>query len=536
MMQKNNNSSNTIEHHKRDNFHSEIEKLNVELAASRKEMASIGLKLISINEELDNRHKRIKEAKDFSKTLMTIMNEPVAELDGNLVVRDANDAFCNLFMLARAAIIGAQISRILGTPPYRQEWEKLREKAGLPNSIIELKIIHRFPNQEERGLLVKAQCISAVEGPDYKFLIIISEPTEKQQSKEELKNDREAFKVMAENAPVMIWMTDTERRRTYFNGAWLRFTGKTLEQEINHGWESGIHPEDLERSLNIFNHSFDKKEGYKKEYRLRRKDGEYRWILSQGIPYYKNGSFAGYIGSCTDINYRVEQELQKDEFISVASHEFKTPLTSIKVYTELLQQLLMKGGNSDLAEFTGKIDNQIDKLTVLINDMLDVSRITGKTMFLNKELVNINELVTETISDLQPTLKRHRLISHLNPVKEILGDKKRLLQVLNNLISNAVKYSPEADEVLIFTEQSEEWVRVNIQDKGVGVPPADQKRIFNRFFRVQETAKTFPGIGLGLYITEEIIKRHKGKIEVESDTGKGSTFRFSLPVALGGSK
>lgn len=518
---------------KEDHSEKMFHKLKTELAASRKELEFIHDKLITINEELDSRPKGLKNALHYSSAVLNIINEPVAELDGALCLVKGNDSFYKTFGLIKSGSRGRPIYELLGNHTDIPNWEQLKIQDNMAHHrIYEFTIIHRFPHLEERVIKIKAQYLTDSTHPEQRILIAAERLLDRNTTEGFSKEDEGAFEIMADNAPVMIWVSDTTKKRIYFNKAWLRYTGRTLEEEKGHGWESGIHPDDLERSIKIFNKAFEKRESYIKEYRLKRKNGEYRWILSQGVPFFKNGLFSGYIGSCVDINYRVEQELQKDELLSVISHELKTPLTTIEVYTDLLHQLLTKDENYELAEFTRKIDVQINKLILLIKEILDISRINGKTLFLNKELLNINKLVEEIIEEKQPVIKSHQLVSCLCPVKEILGDKLRLMQVLDNIISNAVKYSPEAKKINISTEQEDGWVTVSVQDEGIGIPSTDRKKIFDRFFRSPESSRTFPGIGLGLYISNEIVKRHKGKITVEGNAGKGSTFKISFPHAM----
>lgn len=512
-----------------------LDNLKRELMASRKELKSINEKLLILSEELNTSHKpeTAKEVHDLAAVFLEMIPEPAAMLNPSLHLVAANGMCYDTFALSVTAL-ERPVYEVIGSPADMENWKMLLDdKSGSdPNQPAEFKISHRRADGEEQIFTVRARKFPGPEKHD-QWIVITAKPSGNSKGPLDTSNeDVGAFKLMAENAPVMIWVSDIARKRQYFNKAWLRFTGKTLEEERGHGWEAGIHPDDRERSIRIFNTAFEKRDSYKKEYRLRRKDGEYRWILSQGAPFFKDGKFEGYIGSCIDINYRVEQEQQKDEFLDVVSHELKTPLTTIRVYTDLLHQLLVKENNNELADFTAKINIQLGKLVQLIRELLDISRINGKTLFLNQEVLGVNALVKEVVEEKRHIIKTHQLVVTLNPVKDILGDKGRLMQVLDNVISNAVKYSPGAQKVYIETEQVNNWTAVVIRDEGIGIPSMDQNKIFNRFFRSAETAKTFPGIGLGLYISQEIIRRHRGKIEVESFSGSGSVFRIKFPSAL----
>lgn len=345
----------------------------------------------------------------------------------------------------------------------------------------------------------------------------------------------ENFKLMAENAPVMIWMTDKGKNRYYFNKPWLDFRGKTLEEERGDGWLRGIHPEDLERSVGIFEEAFSQRIPYKKEFRLLRKDGVYRWILTHGVPILNDNEFSGYIGSCMDIHYRVEQEEQKDEFMAIASHELKTPLTSIKIYTELLYQNLFHDQNIETAQLVLKMGRQVDRLSWLITEMLDVTRITTGSLRMIREYFDFSGLVEEITEDMQSTAESHLLKATVQSHMQIWGDKGRLRQVLVNLVSNAIKYSPEEKHVDIQAWSTREGVNISIHDRGIGVPEFMKAKIFERFFRATTQDNNFPGIGLGLYICSEITRQHKGKIWFESKPGDTTFFLF-IPFLSAGNQ
>ncbi len=226
-----------------------------------------------------------------------------------------------------------------------------------------------------------------------------------------------------------------------------------------------------------------------------------------------------------------EQGKRKNEFIGMASHELKTPVTSVKAYAQVLQNRFTKAGDSQSATLLKKMDGQLDKLTNLIGDLLDATKIeTGKLQF-QKRLFDFKELVTEVVEEMQRTTNKHIIITKLGVSENIYGDRDRIGQVIVNLLANAIKYSPNADEIIVKTEDLKNEIMLSIQDFGVGISRGAQSKVFDQFFRVTDkNEKIFPGMGLGLYVSAEIIKRHQGQIWVESEKGKGSTFYFTLPV------
>lgn len=224
-------------------------------------------------------------------------------------------------------------------------------------------------------------------------------------------------------------------------------------------------------------------------------------------------------------------EQQKDEFIGIASHELRTPVTSIKAYTEVLQDMFEESGNAKHAGLMKKMDSQVDRLTQLIRSLLDVTKLTEGKLELSKERFDLNELVADTRDELQRTTK-HPLAFAPQPVDKVRGDAGRIRQVLTNLISNAIKYSPEEEPVLISTRTEGVEAIVCVQDFGIGMSEEVSKQVFDRFYRSNEPGiNTYPGLGLGLYISAEFVRRHGGRIWVEaSEPGRGSVFCFSLPV------
>lgn len=219
---------------------------------------------------------------------------------------------------------------------------------------------------------------------------------------------------------------------------------------------------------------------------------------------------------------------KKDEFIGLASHELKTPVTSIHAYLQLIERTLPSTDPNKT--LIGKVQNQVNKLTSLISDLLDVSKIqTGKLPFLFTQF-NFVKLVSEVLEIMQQTNLSHKLELHCEASEYMVeADLQRIEQVLINLISNAIKYAPASNKVMISVTNTDTNIRISVQDFGIGINTADQQQIFTRFYRVDQLEGHIPGLGIGLYISREIVTRHQGKIWVESELEKGSTFIFEIP-------
>ena len=226
---------------------------------------------------------------------------------------------------------------------------------------------------------------------------------------------------------------------------------------------------------------------------------------------------------------KAEQAMRyREDFISVASHELKTPVTSLKAYTQLLGGKARKEKLREYVQYTNQIEGQTDKLIGLINDLLDVSRMQSGRLKFTFAKTNLTDTIHEVVKEMQDISKKHQLVVKTRGQGVVWADKDRIQQVLINLISNAIKYSPKGGKVIISLLKMTGTTQVSVRDYGIGISPENRRKIFSRFFRVSEEG-IYPGLGIGLFISSEIIKRHKGKMWVESTLGKGSTFYFSLP-------
>ena len=272
------------------------------------------------------------------------------------------------------------------------------------------------------------------------------------------------------------------------------------------------------------------------------KDGTNRH-LSITVSPIKNtrGKIIGASKVARDISLRIEAERQqalyterlqelnkyKDEFMVMASHELKTPLTVIMANLQLLQELMKDDQN---AIFIEKAVRQVDKLSELVGNLLDVSKIQAGKLALNRTNFDLDELLDEVRNNLQHTTKSHKIIYNSRGAKlMVYADRGKIEQVLINIISNAIKYSRLPGDIILDASIKKRTITVNVADKGIGIPKKDIENIFQRFFRVSGSASSFSGSGVGLFISSEIIKSHGGKIWAESKLGKGSVFHFSLP-------
>jgi PAS domain S-box-containing protein len=299
---------------------------------------------------------------------------------------------------------------------------------------------------------------------------------------------------------------------------------------------SVIHPDDLPVVKRELANAINKTDAYRAVFRIKRADsGKISWMRAFGrIVARANGKATRMVGVMYDITESKVAEQQKDEFIGIASHELRTPVTSIKVYAEALQEKFEILKDADSAELMRKLNVQVDRLEDLIKDLLDTTRIAEGGLSFELEDFDLNEVIKEEVEDVQRLTQKHKIVLQLSELPQIKADRERIMQVLTNLLSNAVKYSPKGGDILVGSAKENGFVKVSVRDRGMGISKAWQGRIFDRFFRVNNPMlQIYSGMGLGLYISAGIVQRHGGMITVDSEEGKGAIFSFTLPVGNG---
>jgi len=353
----------------------------------------------------------------------------------------------------------------------------------------------------------------------------------------------ENFRLLAESTPQLAWAADPQGNVFWYNQKWLDYTGTTLSEVAGSGWHKIQDPKYLPLVLERLAHSLTTGEPFEMEFPMRRADGVFRWFLTRISPMRGNdGKIISWFGTNTDIEeLRQTQEALRESlqaremFLSIASHELKTPLTSMRLQTEIRQRALAKG---DLSRFTpialeklfAEEIKQIDRLNRLVEDMLDISRLrTGKLtlQFLTFDLCGV---VSDVVSRLNPQFEAAHCKVMVQGQCPVIGrwDRYRLEQVVTNLLTNAIKYAPAQPIEIAIKTQNNDAV-LSVKDHGLGIAMIDQKRIFDQFERAA-SANEASGLGLGLFITKQIVEIHRGTISLQSERGRGSTFTIRLPL------
>ncbi|MDB5117991.1 MAG: phoR 2 [Mucilaginibacter sp.] len=341
---------------------------------------------------------------------------------------------------------------------------------------------------------------------------------------------REHFKLLANNIPQMTWTNLETGDVNFYNQRWYDYTGLTFQQTKDWGWAAVVHPDDLALTKERYMAALQTEGIFEVENRYKRADGSYRWHLNRAIPLRDdNGKILFWVGTATDIEDQKREMERKDEFIGIASHELKTPLTSLKGYLQLISHKKQDLPDA-VKQYIEKAISALNKLQRLVNDLLDVSKIQAGRLEYEIKPINLSDLIRLCIENARHIYPNYVFENHDGSEYMINGNEERLEQVLMNLINNAVKYSPTTKNVIITTSLQEDRVRVSVTDFGIGLSDEQKGRIFERFYRVEDKKYMSSGLGMGLYISQEITHNHEGTIGVDSELGKGSTFYFELPL------
>ncbi len=393
-----------------------------------------------------------------------------------------------------------------------------------------------------RWHLGRAVPIKDREGRVIKWFGTDTDIHEKTEAERILEMQNELFKKITEAIPQGIWRTNLDGSADYFSHRFSEIVGHKVEDMLAWGWFNFIHPDDQEKVSSEWQSCRECLIPVSFEFRVKQKDGSYKWFLSQGNPYRDvSGNVIKYYGTWTDIHEQkqAQEELSnavnaRDEFISIASHELKTPLTSLKLQSQMFSRVVRLKGvlaydKERVDAFSEHIEKHTSRLTRLVDDMLDISRLRTGKMSIQKSMVEFTGLLEEVIERMRP----HSLanISVIKPQDkiDILIDSLRIEQVISNLILNAIRYGNERP-IEIRLEKTNNELLLHIKDEGMGISSEKISLIFDRFERAV-SANEVSGLGLGLYISRQILQLHGGDIRVNSQMNKGSTFTAIIPLS-----
>jgi len=290
-----------------------------------------------------------------------------------------------------------------------------------------------------------------------------------------------------------------------------------------------IVPEQREYVQQLIDESIAKNAIYRAEYQIKWPDGSLHWISAQGKPRYEDGIATHMVGVTVDITEKRLQDERKDDFLSIASHELKTPTTSLKAALQLLNLIKDKPTSPMHIRLIEQSNRSMDKMTTLIDDLLNVHRMKGGQLMLNQSTFTLSELLNSCCGHVRLAGK-HELIFEGDEALQVYADEHRIEQVVVNFVNNAIKYAPNNKEIYLGVEKLDGFAKIYVRDEGPGIQTDQLPFLFDRYYRADHSGSTYTGLGLGLFICSEIVKRHGGAIGVDSEVSKGSTFWFTLPV------
>ncbi len=372
-------------------------------------------------------------------------------------------------------------------------------------------------------------------GVDY-ILITIADVTGEVKARETAEESENRLRLAAEATALATWDINLINRDFIFSSRLAEIFGHPPETTITLAdIRAQISTEDMQNIVVKAYQQALKTGHYLYEVKILWNDGSVHWIKTQGITICnKKKQPIRMLGTVLDITESKSDEIRKNDFLAMASHELKTPLTSLKAYLQILTKKMSASTDTFINGALLKATFQVNKMTALIHAILDLSKLESGRLQLKIQSFEINKLIADTIAEIN--LSNPGYIINFEPEDLIINleaDKEKIGQVISNLLSNAMKYSDIGTCITIISQKIKGSVKVSVSDQGIGIKHQDQAKLFQRFYRVEnEKMQNISGFGIGLYLAREIIKRHQGKIWMESEEDKGATFYFSLPLPV----
>ena len=424
-----------------------------------------------------------------------------------------------------------------------RDWATARALRGenVESDIVEIEPFGR-PG-ERRTLLIRAEAIRDPSGTIGGAVAVSMDMTEQVGTQRALRESEEKFRTMTEAMPQMVWSTLPDGRNDYSNGRWREFTGLSGADLLGMQWLQVIHPDDLAAVQASWRHSTDTGCLFEAEHRIRRHDGEYRWALNRGLPVRDDsGRILRWMGTITDVHDQklAAEELKaanarKDEFLAMLAHELRNPLAPISTAAQILK--LPGGDPKRIANASDVIARQVRHMVELVDDLLDVSRVTRGLVELEREPVDLAAVVQSAIEQARPLIERkgHTLATRLGDAHvTVIGDRKRLVQVMANLLNNAAKYTPDGGEIKVCADMEGAAIKLSVIDNGIGIDAALLPEVFELFTQAKRTPdRAQGGLGLGLALVRSMVGLHGGRVDAGSaGPGRGSRFDVVLPLHL----
>ena len=516
-----------------EQYASDLQVLNEESSAINEELAASNEELITTQAQLEDSFSELANSNARFKYLIQEAPVAIGVLTGRkLLIESANEMILRIWGKSKN-ILGFPLAVAL--PELQgQPFLGLLDDVYISGEAFygseTLAKLEQDGELQDVYLNFVYQPIADETGATKDILVVAIDVTEQVKARELVKESEQKLQLLADNMSQLAWMADETGYIFWYNQRWFDYTGTTLEEMEGTGRNKVLHPDEIARVVEKYEHDFKKGIVWEDTFQLRAKDGTYRWFLSRAIPFKdESGKVTRWFGTNTDITQERALAQQKDDFISIASHELKTPITSLKASLQLMDRMKDKPSAVMLPKLIDQSNRSMQKLAGLVEELLNSSRLTEGQLHLSKTTFKVSELLEGCCHHVRIAGK-HNLVFGGDRDLEIYADEHRIDQVVVNFVNNAVKYAPDSIDICLNVEKDGNMAKISVKDTGPGIEPDKIPHLFSRYYRADYSGSQYSGLGLGLYISAEIVKRHGGQIGVDSELGKGSTFWFTLPI------
>ena len=477
---------------------------------------------------------------DFAVSLFDNGLDSVAVLDDNLTIRYWNDGMVELSSIPAERAIGATIHELF---PVTASGASLLLRRSLAGECLAADT----PFFGARDRVVAKQCDWFAmpllkKGRITGCIVVVQQLAGRFDLESHLREVEQRFRSMADSSPVLLWMAGTDGLCNFFNQTWLEFTGRSLAQEMGVGWAEGVHPEDFRACMDTYMAAFAARQPFEMEYRLRRYDGEYRWILDRGSPrYLEGGEFAGYIGSCVDLTERrrAEEEARSvaadlkratsymEQLLYAASHDLREPIRMVSTFLDLLRDRAEHALDEEAKSYVHYASEGAKRMKSLVSGLLELSQARARDSLVAE--TSTAKIVDQVLQDLNGSVAESGAKVSVGELPTLPVDPVLFYSLMQNLLTNALKFRAERPlEVAVSAHRNaNEWI-FSVRDNGIGFEPQYAETVFETFRRLH-SRELYPGSGLGLALAREIVLRHNGRIWATAAPGQGAEFQFALP-------
>jgi PAS domain S-box-containing protein len=517
-----------------------LQAINEELAASNNVQAASNEELTAINDELESMNQQLVIARQKIEE---------SEVALRVAINAADFGTWFIHSVTREFITDARLKELFGyypeedlsieqalaqiTEEYRGFVASKLEKAIYQNGDYDVTYpVIGFHDNRLRWLRAIGNLKADPSGAFSAFTGVVMDITEQHLAATKIQQAEESLRMAVDAAGLGTYYINATDRIFYPSPRLKELFGFLPDEEVPYDAAiNQIHPDYRQKAADMVEAAFTKDESFDLEYPvIGHHDGKTRWVRGMGtVQHYDGKDF--FTGVLHDITESKEDEIRKNDFIAMVSHELKTPLTTLNAIIQILNIKLKSYQDSFVPDALNKANSQLKKMGTLINGFLNLSRLESGKLQMEKEIFELDKLINEVIDESKITTSSHVLNFIECDSVEVFADRGKIGSVISNLLSNAIKYSPAGTNIEIRCKAKGHEVLVSVKDEGIGVKPHDKEKLFDRYYRVTNTnTNHISGFGIGLYLCAEIMNHHSGKIGVESEDGKGSTFYFSLPI------